>query len=59
MGGRVGDKHQIFPEDGHRLAVGDHAVNAYSVNSFYLRCTLVAQGLPGRKQEIDRGGQTP
>jgi hypothetical protein len=31
---RVGDNHQIFPEDGHRLAVADHAVNAYSVNSF-------------------------
>ena len=26
--GRVGDNHQIFPEDGHRVAFADLGVNA-------------------------------
>jgi hypothetical protein len=25
---RVGDNHQIFPEDGHRVAFADRGVNA-------------------------------
>ena len=33
---RVGDNHQIFPEDGHRVAFADHGVNGYSVNSYLL-----------------------
>ena len=32
MVNRVGDNHQIFPEDAHRVASADHGVNAYSVN---------------------------
>ena len=30
---RVGDNHQIFPEDAHRVAFAGGGVNAYSVNS--------------------------
>ena len=30
---RVGDNHQIFPEDAHRVAFDGRGVNAYSVNS--------------------------
>jgi hypothetical protein len=55
---RVGDNHQIFPEDGHRLAAGDHAVNAYSVNSFTWDAPQSLRDVPAPK-EIDRGLQTP
>ena len=32
MVSRVGDNHQIFPEDGHRVAFAGRGVNVYSVN---------------------------
>ncbi len=55
---RVGDNHQIFPEDGHRLAAGDHAVNAYSVNSFTWDAPQ-RQGDARLSKEFDRGLETP
>jgi hypothetical protein len=44
---RVGDEHQIFPEDGHRVAVAGLAVNAYSVKFSVLEMHVEAAGFPG------------
>ena len=45
---RVGDEHQIFPEDGHRVAVAERAVNAYSVKFSVLEMHLEAAAAPPR-----------
>jgi hypothetical protein len=55
---RVGDNHQIFPEDGHRVAFAGDDVNAYSVNSCYWMHRS-AERLPQWAGEIDPHPQSP
>jgi hypothetical protein len=65
--GRIGDNHQIFPVDGHRVASAGRDVNAYSVNSqsldaVFLRGILVLEcrlTLAGKARRLKVCGQAP
>jgi hypothetical protein len=59
MVNRVGDNHQIFPEDAHRVAFADPGVNAYSVNSDPLDAQVARLGAFGMCDGIDPGQQRP